>query len=219
MSAEARPTLEELRRAFQEGSADPEEGGCPPAETIWEAVHGELPPERLREVVEHTAKCAACALEWRLAGELSQERQANDNVPPAALPRRRSWAWPKVAALAAGLLLALSLPLLWKGTGDKPALRGGEGSALGFELRPLPVEREGLRLGFEPQLPPSATYDLTVNAGDTQLVYEEGLYEAPYLLPAGKLVGLPPGTRLTCTVKIILPDGQSESKRCDFVLP
>lgn len=229
MNAEPRPSLEELRRAFQEGSvdrsgrsgrsgqSDQPEGGCPAAATIWEAVHGELPPDRLREVVEHTARCAACALEWRLARELSPERQANDNIPPAALPRRRVATWPRVAALAAGLLLAVSLPLLWKDA-DEPAVRGVAGSAVSFELLTPTLARENPELRWGPPLPPGATYDLTVTAGDTQLVYEEGLHEAIYLLPAEKLAGLPPGTRLSCRVKITLSDGQSEWTSCDFDL-
>lgn len=61
----------ELRQALAAvaETATPRED-CPEPESLWDAVQGELSPNTVKEVVDHTATCAACAESWRLAVEL-----------------------------------------------------------------------------------------------------------------------------------------------------
>ena len=85
--AEEAPDLARLRAAFAlvedapAGDGCPATGeiwGCPATGEIWDGLHGALPPERLREVVDHLASCTACAEAWRIG--LLLER------PPGAAP-------------------------------------------------------------------------------------------------------------------------------------
>jgi len=60
--------VDDLRIAFAGAlNGDHEIVGCPPAEDVWDALHGGLAPRRRREVVDHTAACPLCAEAWRLA--------------------------------------------------------------------------------------------------------------------------------------------------------
>jgi hypothetical protein len=59
------PDVERLRAAFARGD-DPPAGACLTDAEIWDGLHGELAPDRLRDVVEHLASCAACAESWRV---------------------------------------------------------------------------------------------------------------------------------------------------------
>jgi hypothetical protein len=66
--------LERLRVAFQGTIPSRERGArCPSPERIWRAVHEELNPERVREVVGHTSLCSECAEDWRLAMAFKKE--------------------------------------------------------------------------------------------------------------------------------------------------
>src|SRR5690349_316952 len=106
--------LERLRAAFATPDVAPNPKTCPAPETIWAAVRGELPPRELREVVEHTAVCAACAEDWRLAVEIEKQTAASQTatVPAGRVIQGRFGqlrTWTAAAALAAGLLIAVGL--------------------------------------------------------------------------------------------------------------
>jgi hypothetical protein len=104
--------LARLRAAFAAPAvAAPGPESCPAPETIWEAVRGELPPAELRQVVEHTASCAACAEDWRLAAELvRQPATAAETAPGKVLQGRFGWRpLMAAAALAAGLLIVVGM--------------------------------------------------------------------------------------------------------------
>jgi putative zinc finger protein len=62
-----------MRRAFRRSAAPPKPESCPAPATIWAALHGELSLSEVRRIVDHTADCAACAEDWRLALALEDE--------------------------------------------------------------------------------------------------------------------------------------------------
>jgi ferric-dicitrate binding protein FerR (iron transport regulator) len=106
--------LARLRAAFAAPAATaPDPESCPAPEVIWAAVRSELPPRELREMVEHTAGCAACAEDWRLAAELERESSAAAAAPaPGRVLQGRFGQWRPLmaaAALAAGLLIAVGV--------------------------------------------------------------------------------------------------------------
>jgi hypothetical protein len=134
--------LDRLRAAFAAPGEAPSPGtaACPTDEAIWDAVHGALPPHRLREIVDHLAACPACAESWRIAmmferadteaaaaGEAASTPAAAAPLPPAGTGRRaRLWRYGGAAAAAA---LAAAV-LLHQGAGQRvvpggTTLRGG----------------------------------------------------------------------------------------------
>src|SRR5438128_10363716 len=113
MNQDARE-LAKLRAAFTApAAAAPAPEDCPSPETIWAAVRGELPPQALREVVDHTARCAACAEDWRLAVEVDRQAagQTAETAPGKVIVGRfgRFRPFAAAAALAAGLLIAVGV--------------------------------------------------------------------------------------------------------------
>jgi hypothetical protein len=210
--------LARLRAVFTapaEAAPDPE--SCPPPEKIWEAVQGELPPSQVREVVEHTALCAACAEDWRLAAELArQERKTAEADRPANVVYGRFRQWRPLAAaaaLAAGILLVIGIRSDdTMGPGQEPAYR----EAPRTELRSLLPEGQALAkrnavLRWSP-LPGATSYDVQVSTEDLRVVAtEEGLTSPELRLPESALAGLPSGTRLLWQVQAVFPDGTRET--------
>jgi anti-sigma factor RsiW len=198
------PDLEDLRRAF--AAPDPGTPGedCPAPETLWAAVRGELPPAALRAVVEHTARCAACAEDWRLAVEL-----APAGSPRPAVQSSRGW---RLAA-AAVFCAALGGLWTWRETAppaDPAAYRTG--SVLTVEVRPqvpegtaLPADAFELRWSA----PAGSTYDLEVGTADLRVLAEaHDLAEPRFRVPAAALDGLPSGTEIYWRVTAITEDGR-----------
>lgn len=86
--SEEAPDLARLRAAFAQVEDVPEGDGCPATAELWDGMHGGLRPERLREVVDHLASCAACAEAWRIGLLLEGPPEAAPAVissPQAAL--------------------------------------------------------------------------------------------------------------------------------------
>jgi hypothetical protein len=210
--------LARLRAAFTapaESAPDPE--SCPAPEMIWEAVRGELPPNQMREVVEHTALCASCAEDWRLAADLNrQEKKAAEADRPANVVYGRFRQWRPVAAaaaLAAGIMLVIGLQSDdVMGPGQEPAYR----EAPRTELRSLLPEGQALAkqdavLRWSP-LPGAVSYDVQVSTEDLRVVAtEEGLTASEIRLPESALAGLQPGTKLLWQVQAVFPDGTRET--------
>ena len=96
-----------LAKGAKEAKGAPEREACPPSDRIWLAVRGELPPDELREIVDHIATCPACAEDWRIAMVFEEESRAAP-APPipvrsrSATSRHRVW-----IALAASILVAV----------------------------------------------------------------------------------------------------------------
>ncbi len=61
-----RPSLDEVRTAFQTAAAAPGPA-CPEARVLSDAARGRLPAEAVRPLVDHLAGCPACADAWRQA--------------------------------------------------------------------------------------------------------------------------------------------------------
>ena len=206
--------LEPLRRAFARvpddgpGALTPVES-CPEPDTVWAAVHRELPPAEIEAIVLHTARCAPCAEEWRLAREIgdraevdgapsgihqttlgrSANRQRADrtpdtenwaNVVPRTLRLRR------FAAPLAGLAVAAAVVLMVGRAPDGPTP----------EERPISEIRAGAQVTIESEIAPGAvldrqafrltwdeipgaTYDLLVSDTDLAVVAEASDLEDP----------------------------------------
>src|SRR4051794_18967508 len=99
--------LARLRAAFAPPDPAADTRSCPPPETIWSAVRGELEPRALRELLDHVAACPACAEDWRLAVEVNRQQQADEAAvtPGKVLPGKvlpgRFGRWRPLAASAA----------------------------------------------------------------------------------------------------------------------
>lgn len=217
MNVEEKPSLADLRRAFQETAGRPA-APCPTPETIWDAVHGALPAAEIRPVVEHLAACPACALEWRLARELGGP--AGEEAPAAAGISRRQPRWRRFlpVAAAAGLVLAAAAGLL-RFSPHGPAPDRGQPGVAAARLAPAATTllRTNPVLRWAPGVP-GASYDVNVTTADGAPVGRaEDLTEPRYRLPAASLAPLPARTRLLATLTVHGPDG-SVSARTDAII-
>lgn len=203
-----------LRAAFQaSGDPPPDPDACPRPEVILQAVRGELPPAELRAVVAHTATCADCAEDWRLAAaylrELSDAQEGSLPAASSSPTRARPAAWRRWAVAAAAMAL-VALGLGWRfgfGTGD-PAYRDGRPRAVRSllpERAELPAESFVLRWEA---VPGAASYEAQVSTGALALVAAAKDLSAPtYQVPAASLAGVPPGSLLYWQITAVLGDG------------
>ena len=211
--------LAKLRRAFASVSqAEPVPAACPSPEQIWGAVRGELSPGEIRQIVEHTAACASCAEDWRLAVALQKPVGASNVVHAterfSAGRRFRNWGLAAAAALAVAVV-----GIRWQQNmiDEQAVYRQGEQAtiqSLVEEGRPLPRNEFLLRWSA----PQGATYDVEVSTEDLRVVASaDDLREPQFLVPASALAGLPPGTRLLWTVDAELPQGGQMRSEQTFV--
>lgn len=212
--------LERLRAAFAFPDTAPDPETCPAPEAIWNAVRGELPPRELREVVEHTAACAACAEDWRLAVEVEkQSTVATRTEEPAPFTgnvirgRFGAWrTWTAAAALAAGLLIAVGLYRTGGFGPQEPTYREAPSAAIHSLLaegQALP--RKGAVLRWSP-LAGAASYDVRISTDDLTLVdTAQGQMKAEYRIPDKALTALPAGTKLLWQVEAVFSDGTRQS--------
>jgi anti-sigma factor RsiW len=204
--------LAKLRVAFTApASAAPAPEECPSPETLWAAVRGELPPSALREVVDHTARCAACAEDWRLAVEVNRQATAEAETAPGKLIVGRFGRFrPMVtaAALAAGLLVAVGIYREAIGPTQAPTYRESQQAQVRSLLpagQTLP--RQGAVLRWTP-VAGATSYDVSVSTEDLrQIATAPGQTAAEYRLPPAALAGLPAGTKLLWRVDAVFPDG------------
>ncbi len=230
MSAE-RPSEQEiarLREAFAADSGrtaprpgDQSDTPCPAPERIWEALHGALGPEELREIVDHVALCPACAQEWRLAAAFQAELSAGEEASEAAeadtasaggpRPQLRSW-----LAAAAVAVLALGAGGIWwstqsgaPGTQGAPVYRQGTEQTIDSLLpEGKPLSRSEPVLRWTPG-PEGSTYDVLVSTENLATVADgSGLTEPRYRIPADALNDLPAGTQILWQVEETTPDGK-----------
>lgn len=203
--------LTSLRRAFAAHSQPtPEPAACPPPEKIWDAVRGTLPADEVRAIVEHTALCAACAEDWRLARSLQEQEAAVAAPAPLRFaPRRRfqQFALAAAAALAVGLV---GVQVYEKTQTAGPAIyREGAQATIrqaGDNRAPLPRNR--FLLQWTAPAPAGATYAVQVSTEDLRVVAAaEGLRAAQYQVPASALKDVAAGSRLLWKVEADLPEG------------
>ncbi|MEA2695512.1 MAG: hypothetical protein QOJ16_4899 [Acidobacteriota bacterium] len=196
--------IEDLRRAFTApGGTPPRPEDCPPPETIWAAVHGELPPGALRDVVDHTAICPACAEDWRLAVEVERktapvEVNAGHAAPSLLYPHRWVRRAPLAAAAAAIVLLVVGLPLVH----HEPTYRGYEKVVSQVEEGAV-LPRGNCLLVWKG--PPGATYEVEIRTLTGTIFKEGGIHTMQYQVPESKLADIRPGTRLDWQVTATLP--------------
>jgi hypothetical protein len=204
--------LARWRSAFTApAEAAPAPEDCPAPETIWAAVRGELPPHEMREVVDHTARCEACAEDWRLAVEVDRKGARQTEAVPGKVIVGRFGQWRPMfaaAALAAGLLVAVGVYREAIVPTQTPIYREAEGTQVRSLLpagQALP--RQGAVLRWTP-LAGAASYDVSVSTEDLrQVASAQGQAATEYRLPEAALAGLPAGAKLLWQVEAVFPDG------------
>jgi len=192
-----------LRVAF--AAPAPPTGSCPEPDRIWEAVRGELPPEEVREIVDHVAICAACAEDWRIAAEF--EKESNKTVVHP-FPVRRFQPW--IAAAAAALVMTVGGVYIQKTQKPVAEYRGG-GSKVESLVPPGEIlPRQGFVLAWKP-VPGAESYDLLVITSEFESVANlKDLTTTSYQVPADALANLPDGALLHWSVTAVFPDGNRE---------
>jgi anti-sigma factor RsiW len=204
--------LTRWRAAFTSPAVEaPAPEDCPAPETIWAAVRGELPPHELREVVDHTARCEACAEDWRLAVEVDRQGAEQVQTAPGKVIVGRFGRWRPAfaaAALAAGLLVAVGVYREAIVPTQPPTYREGEATQVRSLLpagQALP--RQGAVLRWTP-LAGAVSYDVSVSTEDLrQVASAQGRTATEYRLPEASLAGLPAGAKLLWQVEAVFPDG------------
>ncbi|HEX9670754.1 MAG TPA: zf-HC2 domain-containing protein [Thermoanaerobaculia bacterium] len=205
--------LEALRRAFAAAGppADAAAEDCPHPEQIWAAVRGELPDTERDALLDHVAVCAACAEDWRLAAELARESREVAPVVPLRRPWARQVRFLVPAAAAAVLLVVVGVAVEERREERQLiAMRGEEQGA----IRPLvgsALPRERFLLRWEG--PEGALYDVRVTTDDLlrEVAIARRLERRELLVPAAKLAGMPPGSKLFWHVTAVQPDGEAVS--------
>lgn len=214
------PHEEELRRwrdAFTAPAGDaPAPETCPAPEKIWAAVRGESPADEVRTIVEHTAVCAACAEDWRLAVDFDRESSAAATTRPLApVVRGRFGNWRPVAAavaMAAALAIVVGIRTDLSRPAEEPGYREAQRATIHSMVpgnRPLP--RRDAVLRWTP-ISGAVAYDLTVSTEGLKVITEaQGLRATAYRIPENSLAGLPPGAKILWRVEAVLRDGSRDS--------
>jgi hypothetical protein len=234
--------LERLRAAFAQPEDPQDPDRCAAPFEIWDGVHGRLPPDRLRDLVEHLAGCASCAEAWRVALLMERPGAGDQAAAPAAgqalagylvtdrrasRPRWRLYAALATAAAAAAFAVVLGTHDFRRG--EQPAViaqRGGGTADQAAATRWLTpgeaaLPRSVARVRWSGV--PGATYDLAVDLEDESgaakpvpIAAPRGLAVTEYTVPAPNLVDVPAGALVHATLTAHLPDGRSETIFRDF---
>lgn len=198
--------LERLRAAYTApGAGAPEPESHPEPDRIWQAVRGELPPEEIRETVDHVALCASCAEDWRIAMAFETESRTQDARPnvlrPSFTDRFRPW----IAAAAAALVLTVGGIYLRQAQTPPPEYRGERDAIRPLSGKTLP--REAFVLSWTP-VQGAESYDCAVTTAELAAVAEGRRLPTPtFQVPAAALSPLPAGTLLDWRVTAVFPDG------------
>ncbi|HET7200747.1 MAG TPA: hypothetical protein VFI80_08065 [Burkholderiales bacterium] len=210
-----RHELADLRRAFAHGPVTaPRPEICPSPETLWSAFHGELSPAEVRQIVDHTAVCPACAEDWRLALQMESAADEDEEEEPAPAPtpardsyfgRLRAVVVAPLAALAATILIAIGAQWgIWQ---SALVTRGAHDAGISMVSRPA-LPRNNFRLCWSP-LPTAVSYDLTVDTPEP--IDITGLKASCYSVPPSALEGLPAESELRWRVEAFLSTGRRVS--------
>lgn len=210
--------LARLRAAFAApaGKAAPEPEACPPSDTIWLAIRGELPPGELRGILDHIATCPACAEDWRIAMAFEEESRTAANAAQAAQAAQAVTAAGKTwhrgwMAAAAAILVAV----VWSQIPPPPPVgppidRGPQHRVESTLVDNAPLPRQSFTLYWR-GIPEAASYNLTVTAvadGIMTPVHEaKGLTSTSYTVPEADLANLKSGTKILWNVTPVSRDG------------
>ncbi len=170
--------LTKLRRAFASVSQPaPAPETCPAPERIWAAVHGELTPDEVEQIVEHTVVCSSCAEDWRLARALQAPEPVVSTAPaPGAVVRYGPWQRVRTFALAAAAALAVAVVGVQLYQAQQPdqgtaGYREGQQDAIQSRITDgasLPRDRFVLR--WSAPSAAGATYDVEVSTEDLRVI-------------------------------------------------
>lgn len=215
---------EHLRAAFRSLAANAlPTDSCPESEKLWDGLRGELPPDELRDVVDHTAACPTCGEAWRIGLELERELAREADAPAPAREGRSTPAWWRWAAVAAGVVGVLGLAQIGPWTDRGPTTYRDAATSgivsLVAEDTPLPADACVLRWNLE--LPGDvAHYEIRVMTEDLRPVAEGRDLESPsFQVPASDLAELAPGSKLLWQVEAVMEDGgRVESETFDVLL-
>jgi hypothetical protein len=187
-------------------------GVCPEPDRIWEAVRGELPPDEVREIVDHVAVCASCAEDWRIAVAFEKEAEARQKDTGEVRPfpsRFQPW----IAAAAAALVLTVGGLYVRQTVKPDPTAaeyRGGESRVESLVPPGGILPRQSFILAWKP-VPGAESYDLFVTTTELDTVADpKGLTTTTYQVPASALAGVPDGAQLHWGVTAVFPDGGRE---------
>jgi hypothetical protein len=184
-------------------------GTCLEPDRIWEAVRGKLPPEEIREIVDHVAVCASCAEDWRIAVAFEKESRSRSQEREAVVrpfPVRRLQPW--IAAAAAALVLSVG-GIYYQQTQKPVAPPEYRGEESKIESRTAAtLSRQSCVLRWTP-VQGAESYDLLVTTDDllSTIADAKGLTRPEYLIPPADLTGLPPASQLYWRVTATFPDG------------
>jgi hypothetical protein len=237
----------ELRDAFAAvaETAVPRED-CPEPEMLWDAVQGELPPDELKEVVDHTARCAVCAESWRLAVELTGETgvaevgddtETTNDLAAREVDDDGFWgSWLQVAALVVVLAgagwVVRNTDWLPGATGPDTAVRSGEDTGI-TALTPQnqALSRDGLTLRWTAPTPtPSRSgvgegdlrYEVEVTwvaePASTVVFHARDLERTELAVPPEALADLPADAVILWTVTARLDGERVDRKTFNFRL-
>jgi hypothetical protein len=195
--------LTRLREAFAAPGTAPEPEACPPPDRIWLAVRGELPPDELRELLDHVAACPACAEDWRIAMAFEEESRAAGAAPVRTAPVRPRGFRPWLAAAAAILAVFIGFRLHQ----PAPASYRGDGTMVESLLeKDASKPRDRFILSWK-EVPGATSYDLKVSTSGLTLLFQVETPATNYQVPESKLQGLPSGAPVYWQVLPVFPDG------------
>ena len=207
---------EAWRARFRASMTAEPESACPPPETLWRAVRGELSGQDLESLATHLRSCGACGDAMAVSAELVAQSE----------PRRITWRPARIgggaagiAALAAGLLLFLNHRASTPREGAERDLLVSRGDVPGAVIRPLSNEEQpaaGARLQWTP-VAGAVRYRVQVSTEDLRPVHDRTLTETSLALPPGVTdLGTNAATRekpsagvLLWQVEALLPDGRT----------
>jgi hypothetical protein len=164
------------------------EGACPPPETLWRAVRGELSGDELESFGAHLRTCSECGEALAVSAEVVA---GSENRPLAWTPRRPgriAAAAGGLTALAAGLLVFLihHEPVPSDSHGPDLTTSRGEGNA-GVTIGPLSKEEQpagDARLQWTP-VPGAVRYRVQLSTEDLRPVHDRTLEGTTLVLPPG----------------------------------
>jgi len=210
------PVLDGEQLAEQFRKTDPRElrDDCPAAAQLWAGVTGELAPEEVRKVVDHTARCADCSIAWRVALEVNRE---TSEAPVAALlpfhsrPARSLLLPGGLTLLAAGIAGALFFQGPWTHPNRNDSLELERGAKRPLDSRTaLGVQpRDAVVLRWSPY-PGAERYSVTVMSPSLEVLFRGfGVSTAELRIPPEALSAQPSGGRVLWSVQAILPGGRT----------
>ncbi len=170
-----------------------DEPGWPDADTgrLFSALHGDMPPEERRAVVDELIRNPQAAAAWRLARELGPEEPRGVSVLP--------WKWMSIAAMLFLVVGAAWLILPWRS--EAPVFRGGEPRSIA-SLVPddVPLSRAEPVLRWTEL--EGARYRVRVLTSELELLDETGdLVEPEYRLREDVLGKIPARGRILWQVE------------------